>query len=172
MIELLIIIATVSVTIFIIYNGSKKNRVEKIDDDPRDSGIFCLCENKKLRILLWVCCGGFALFVELGVFICFWQGVADNIVPLLVFVAFFCITLYCALKVENWEINVNGKDIIYRNWLGRNKKYRFDELQVRTTKNLAIVAYQNNKRVFKIDSSIPDFSYFLWWAKKYDVWIE
>lgn len=72
-----------------------------------------------------------------------------------------------------WRIVVNGNEILYRNYLGRIKRYTFEEIsEIRELKSHKLIVYSNDKKIFSIDNNLPMGAYFKCTAREKGVLIK
>ena len=170
-IEFGLFILIIVFTIFSIVRNIRLSKIKINNENPLESGIFCVQESIFIKNVSSICLGGFAFLLVVAIFSIYWQGKSTgNIVACLFFLVAFIFSLILFLYSQNWEVNVNKDKISYKNILGQLKEYSFKEIEVMQDKQYKVLVYQNNKRIFSISSNIVEYADFLWWANKYGVY--
>lgn len=134
--------------------------------------MFEIKYDKWLQILMIVAFlfFGFFFVTAIGNVYWGWEIIPNNTVGTIVGFGFFvALDLASVLGVCVWKIDVNGEEIIYRNYFGIKKKYNFKELEVYVNKKDKIYAYKNKKKVFTIDNNLPAGVHFMVRACEYGV---
>lgn len=168
-IEVSLLILVLVVTILLIISN-RKDKNQSRDTSAVDTGVFCI---KEPRLVKNICCIGWGIF-SIGLIGSFFSCIPNgftfgNIITVLGFLCFEFFSLYCLLRTKNWKVDINKEQIFYRNLFGITKEYNFKDILVKKKKNLAIVAYKDNKKVFSIGTELDGYADFLWWAYRYNV---
>ncbi|MCH5164447.1 MAG: hypothetical protein J1F36_05465 [Clostridiales bacterium] len=68
---------------------------------------------------------------------------------IIIFAIFFIPALIAAIMWSLWKVEIRDEDFVYRNWFGKIKVYRYEDLELRChPKGLKWFFYQGDKKVF------------------------
>lgn len=93
----------------------------------------------------------------------------DSLIPILTITFVLAIAVFSLLHVWNWSLIVEGKKIVYTNWVLKRKEYSFEQLQIDVKPDLTIKVYIGGKKIFVIDSNMDNGLDFLYLADLYKV---
>ena len=93
----------------------------------------------------------------------------DSLIPILIITFVLAIAVFSLLHVWNWSLIVEGKKIVYTNWVLKRKEYSFEQLQIDVKPDLTIKVYIGGKKIFVIDSNMDNGLDFLYLADLYKV---
>lgn len=93
----------------------------------------------------------------------------DSLIPILITTFALAIAVFSLLHVWNWSLIVEGKKIVYTNWVLKRKEYSFEQLQIDVKPDLTIKVYIGGKKIFVIDSNMDNGLDFLYLADLYKV---
>jgi len=118
--------------------------------------------------------GGFAFFsmfmiLNYGNIYYHWGiGVGWGIGTSIGFTAMWLLALSCIMGVVIWRIDVDGDEVVYRDYFGVRHKYEakdFDKIRIK--KNGTLQAFVKGKHIFSIDSNEPmGHAYMMLWARE------
>lgn len=170
MIGIIFILIPVVMLVLFYFTGKEKKSIKKIDGF--NIGIFELRYSRLIRNIAKVCFACITCFFAMctsSYFAGLEKGDGTVEIVIYFFVAWI-FALWFVMKACIWKISVEREIIMYRNFCGVKKTYNFKEIEVFSDKQGNLRIYQNNKKIFKITTTIEDIYYFLYWAQKYKVY--
>lgn len=135
----------------------------KADKMSLNSGYYIIEYSKPLKIIISV---GFLFFLAIFIVnvitylgICvLGTGIDAGTVIFFGLFVLLCTATFSGVVI--WRIVIDGNEIIYRNYIGRTRRYTFEEIsEIKELKNHKLIAYSNGKRIFSIDNNLPMGAY-------------
>lgn len=166
MIRFMIMIASICV-IIIIFKNKKENNYNVDEANPYKTGCYVVRSIPQIRRIVIIGFSLFTLMLYLGLSkIVSGNASASDIRGIIIIFLFWCFGFLLMLYFYNWEIKVESKEIYYRNFFRRVKKYQFEEISVYLKEDATVVATYNEKKIFEIGGFVENKKYFVYWAKK------